>query len=150
VVAAFLPGRLTLAVRVYALIACAALLGSAVSALRRSYPPATPLRMPKPRGFNSRRPPPTLARLEHEVALGLAGAVDLHYRLAPHIRALAAELLSSRRRISIEAEPDTARLVLGDETWSLVRDDRPPPDDRRAHGLTEPELLRVVESLERV
>jgi hypothetical protein len=148
VVGAFAPGRLELAVRIYALVVCALALGFALRALRRSYPRARPLR-PRPlRDPGSRRPPPSLARIEHESALGVAGAFDLHFRLVPRLRSIAAGLLASRRRLALDAESDAARRILGPETWELVREDRPSPDDRLARGLPAPDLRRVVESLE--
>jgi len=149
VVLAFVPGRLTLAVRIYALVVCAVALGLALSALRRAYPPARPLRSPTRRADGGRRPPPTLARLEQETALGVAGAFDFHHRLRPRLHQLALGLLATRRGVSLAAHPDSARGILGDETWDLVRGDRPPPEDRLARGLPPSTLTRVVESLER-
>lgn len=150
VIAALVPGRLVLAVRIYALVVCAVALGLALGALRRTYPAATPLREPARRRDHSRRPPPGLARIEHEAALGVAGAFDLHHRLVPRLRSLATGLLATRRQLSLEAEPEEARRILGDETWNLVRGDRPAPEDRLARGIPHAELRRIVESLERV
>jgi len=150
IVGAFAPGRLTLAVRIYALVVCAVALGLALRALRRSFPRVRPLRPPAVRDAGSRRLPPSLARIENESALGVAGAFDLHFRLVPRIRAIAAGLLASRRSISIDSTPGTANRILGQETWELVRPDRPSPDDRLARGLPVSELRRVVESLERI
>ena len=149
-VAAFLPGRLELAARVYALVLCGLVLLLAIAALRRAYPPAAPLR-PKPRRRAERRgPPPTLARIEQETALGVAGSFDLHHRLRPRLRAIAGSLLAIRRGVSLDGDPKGARRLLGDETWELVRRDRPPPEDRLARGLPPSTLHRVVDSLERL
>jgi len=150
VVVAFLPGRLSLGVRLYALVVCAVALGLALAALRRSYPRAKPLRRAVKRTSPRRSPPPSLARLEHETAIGVAGSFDLHHRLRPRLRSLAQDVLASRRRISLDADPEAARRILGEETWGLVRSDRPPPEDRLARGLSPSELGRVVDSLERV
>lgn len=148
VVLAFFPGRSALAVRVFALVLCAAAIGLALAALRRALPPTSPL-LP-----SSRRRAPLqvarLGRLENELALGVAGAFDFHVRLRPRLRALAAGLLASRRGISLDAQPDAAREALEDETWQLVRRDRPPPEDRLARGLSRADLTRAVESLERL
>jgi len=150
-VVVFLPGHAVLALRIYVLVLCAAALLVAVSALRRAFPAARPLRPAHRAGdANRRRPPGTLARLEQEVALGIAGSFDLHHRLRPRLRGLAGELLHLRRGISLGAQPDAAHGILGDETWELVRPDRPAPEDRLARGVPPPELLRVVESLERL
>jgi hypothetical protein len=150
VVGAFAPGRLELAVRIYALVVCAVALGLALRALRRSYPPVRPLRPPAVRDSGSRSAPPSLARIEHDAALGVAGGLDLHFRLVPRIRAIAGGLLASRRRLNLDAQPDAARDILGLGTWELVREDRPAPDDRRARGLPTSDLRRVVESLEEI
>jgi len=150
VVVAFLPGRLSLAIRLYGLVLCAVALGLALAALRRTYPRAAPLRRPVTRTVPRRTPPPSLARLEHETAIGVAGSFDLHHRLRPRLRLLAQGVLATRRRVSLDGEPEAARRAIGEETWELVRSDRPPPEDRLARGLSVSELGRVVESLEGV
>ena len=150
VVVWLVPGRLPLAIRIYALVVCAAALALALGALRRSYPPARPLHPPRKRKSAGRRPPSSLGRIEHEAALGVAGAFDLHFRLVPRIRSIAAGLLASRRRLALDADPDAARRILSDETWELVREGRPTPEDRLARGLPAADLRRVVESLENV
>ena len=147
-VAGLAPGRADLALRVYALVVCGTALVLALLALRHAYPPERPLRSER-RGPRQRRTPPSsLARIEHEAALGVSGSFDLHYRLAPRLRSIASGLLESRRRISLEREPEAARATLGESTWSLVRPDRPAPDDRLARGIPPDELPRVVDSLE--
>ncbi len=148
-IAVFLPGRLELAIRVYALLLSGIALLLVLAALRRAYPPAAALRPPPGRAPVARRPG-TLSRLEHVSALGVAGAFDLHHRLRPRLRGVASGLLMARRRVSLDAEPEIARAVLGEETFELVRPDRRPPEDRRARGLPVEDLRRVVESLERV
>jgi hypothetical protein len=102
------------------------------------------------RAAAKRRPPPTLGRIEHEVALSVAGSFDLHYRLVPRLRSVAAGLLDSRRKVSLEAHADTARAILGDEAWALVRPDRPAPQERLARGIPPRELERVVDALEAI
>lgn len=149
-IVAFAPGRLPLAIRAYALVACAVALGLGLLALRRAYPAAAPLGRPARRGTDRRKPPPALARIEDELALGVAGAFDLHHRLVPRLRAIAEGLLSSRHRVSLDRDPDAARRFLGEDAWDLVRPDRPSPDDRRARGVSPQTLGRVVHSLERV
>ncbi len=52
--------------------------------------------------------------------------------------------------MSLDREPEKARRLLGDETWELVRPDRPDPADRHAPGLASSALERVVVSLERL
>jgi hypothetical protein len=150
-VLAFVPGRIELAIRVYALVLCGVALALMVAALRGAYPRATPLRRRQSgRGQAPRDAPAMLARLEQEVALGAAGSFDLHHHLRPRLRTIAAELLTARRRISLDGDRPEARALLGEEAWELVRRDRPPPADRLARGAAPEVLDRVVASLERL
>ena len=149
-VVAFLPGRTTLAARVYALLVCVVVLALALDALLAAYPKASRLRHHARSGDSARRPPHSLVRLEQEAAIGVAGAFDLHYRLRPRLRELAVDLLDTRRRISLDSHGDEARVILGDETYELVREGRPPPEDRLARGLTPATLDEVVRTLENV
>jgi hypothetical protein len=144
----FVPGRAGLAIRVGALVLCGFGVGLMVAALRRAFPREEPLRPPERKRREPRSVPETLVRMEGRTALGVAGAFDLHFRLRPRLRGVATELLASRCGIGLDAEPDRAREVLGEETWEIVREDRPPPTDRLARGIPIPELHRVVESLE--
>jgi hypothetical protein len=150
VVVAFVPGRVGLVVRIYALVVCVAALTLALTALRRAYPPETPLRESSTASLARRQPPSSLGRIEHEAALAIVGSFDLHYRFVPRVRSIASGLLTSRRRISLDDQPDVARNALGEETWEIVRPDRPPPEDRLARGISPEGLGRVVDSLERL
>ena len=150
VVIAFLPGQTGLAVRIFALVLCAAALLLMLAALRRAYPRERPLRSPEARASPGRARPGNLARLEQETALGIAGSFDLHFRLAPRLRGLATDLLAARRSASLDRDPERARALLGEGTWELVRPDRPAPVDRLARGLPINDLRGVVESLERL
>ena len=144
------PGRLELAARIYALLVCGVALVVLVRAVRRADPPETPLRDPASSADRTRRPPPSLARLEQLAALGVASSFDLQYRLLPPLRSIAGGLLASRRRVELDEDTETARRILGDETWDLVRSGRPAPQDRVSRGLSPEGLTRVVDSLERV
>ncbi len=149
-VVAFIPGRVGLVVRIYALVVCAAALALALTALRRAYPPETPLRESSTASPARRQPPSSLGRIEHEAALGVVGSFDLHYRFVPRLRSTTSGLLAARRRISLDAQPEAARDALGEETWELVRPGRPAPEDRLARGISPEGLGRVVDSLERL
>lgn len=149
-VVGFLPGRTGIAVRIYALAVCGVVLVLALVALLRAYPAASRLRPDSRLAEPLRRPPQSLMRIEQEAAIGVAGAFDFHLRLRPRLRDLARELLDTRRRVSLDGQPDEARAILGDETWELVREDRPPPEDRLARGVPTASLGRVVDTLERV
>ena len=86
--------------------------------------------------------------MEREVSLGLATAFDLHYRLRPRLRRVAAELLAARRGIELDASPDAARRALGDDAWEIVRGDREPPRERFGPGLDIASLRLAVDALE--
>ncbi len=148
---AFLPGWFDVAIRVYALVVTGVTLALMIATLRRAYPPARPLREAEERQAGARRESPAmLARLEQEAVLGAAGSFDLHHQLRPRLRVLAGELLTARRRLSLDGDAAQARELLGEETWDLVRKDRPPPEDRLARGIPAEALNRVVTSLERI
>jgi hypothetical protein len=149
VVLLFLHGRAGVAVRLYALFVVAVVVALALGALRRALPPPKPL--PGSRGGRpNRTTPASLQRLEDEIALGADSAFDYHHRLRKRLRSVADGLLSSRRRISLDREPEAAQLALGDETWELIRDRRPPSEDRHARGPTPAALSDAVTSLERL
>jgi hypothetical protein len=148
-VAAIAPGRFELAARIYALVLAAAIATLALLALARAFPRET-----RPdttdRGLRHAQQPPSLGRVENEVVLGVASATDLHFRLVPRLRAVATGLLAARRGVSLTADPERARALLGDDAWSLVRPDRPAPHDRLAAGIPVPDLERALDALERV
>ena len=144
------PGRAELAVHVYVLVLAAIGLGHLLAALRNALPP----RRPSPFDAALRTRPrsaqriPELERMEREVALGLATAFDLHYRLRPRLRRIATELLAARRGIDLDANPEAARRALGDDAWEIVRGDREPPRERFAAGLDIASLRLAVSALE--
>src|SRR5207245_1621857 len=77
-----------------------------------------------------RRPRPerirALEELEHAVDFSLGTAFDVHYRLRPHVRRIAAHRLAARG-VALDQRPDRAQALLTAEAWELVRPDRPEP-----------------------
>jgi len=94
--------------------------------------------------------PADLVRLEREVALGTARAFDLHYKLRPVLREIAEHRLRSVRGFPGEGVPEAARNLLGTAGWELLRDDRPPPEQRMAPGMPAPVLRDLVDRLEKM
>jgi hypothetical protein len=97
----------------------------------------------RPRGERVR----ALEELEHAVDFALGTAFDVHYRLRPHVRRVAAYRLGLRG-VSLDRQPRRAAELLGPEAWDVARPDRPEPDDRNARGLDLACLRRVVEGLD--
>jgi hypothetical protein len=89
--------------------------------------------------------PPELVRIERELTLGVASAGHLHMRLLPLLR----EIATARLGFDTARVPERARGLLGDDVWELLRPDRPAPADRNAPGVTQRQLERCIEALER-
>jgi hypothetical protein len=147
----FAPARAELEAHVWLLVVLALALLAFLGVVRSVYPTT-----PSPFVASLRQPrvaverPAALVRLEREVSMAGTAAFDVHYRLRPALIELAAGLLSSRRGIDLEREPDRARAVLGDEAWEIIRPDRPQPLERLGAGIDEAHLDRVVAALEAV
>jgi hypothetical protein len=94
--------------------------------------------------------PPELVRLEQRIALAVTTAFDVHFRLRPAVRDVAAQRLWARHAVDLEAHPDRAQALLGASVWELARPDRPPPADPFAPGLGVRGIERVVGELEQV
>jgi len=91
-----------------------------------------------------------LARLEDQVSLAVASALDLHTRLLPVLREAAAELLLTRRGIDLQDEPEAARQVLGEDAWAFLRPDLGAPADRFGKGISPDRLRTLVEAVEAI
>lgn len=148
---ALAPDRAERAVHVWLLVVLGLALLTFMGVVRSAYPST-----PSPFAASLRQPrvaverPGALVRLEREVSMAGSSAFDVHYRLRPALVELAAGLLSSRRGIDLEREPDRARAVLADDAWELVRPDRPQPAQRLGAGIDAADLARVVSALEQV
>ena len=71
--------------------------------------------------------PEELVRMERELVLGSADADHAQRRLLPLLRAAAAARIAARHGFELEHRPDSARTLLGDDVWELLRPDRPEP-----------------------
>jgi hypothetical protein len=90
--------------------------------------------------------PSELVRTEREITLGSSSAGHLHARLLPLLR----EVAEARLGFELERRRETAQARLGEETWAMLRPDRPAPEDRSGPGLPLRRIRAVVESLERL
>lgn len=85
--------------------------------------------------------------LDRVVSAATSHAGELHLRLRPILREIAANGLRGRG-VDLDAEPQAAQELLAPETWELVRPDRPRPDDAFARGLAPVRLNAVLDDLE--
>lgn len=92
--------------------------------------------------------PVELLRMERELILGTANADHAHRRLLPLLRSAAAARLAARHGLKLERRPETARTLLGEDVWELLRPDRPEPKDRHGRGLPQRQIAAVIEKVE--
>jgi hypothetical protein len=92
----------------------------------------------------------SLQRVENDCVQGLANPVDLHRRLRPLLREIAAQRLAARHGIDLDRRPDAARVILGEEAWELVRPGRRAPDELTGPRIDAAGLRRVIDVLEAV
>ena len=151
-VAVALPGRNDEAFRMYILLLAAFGLTHLLLALHRSLPRAGPSPVDLALQPSHERPAQLeeIERIQRELQIAQTTSFDLHFRLRPTLRRIASELLRSRRGIDIDGDSPAARQALGDETWELVRGDRPPPENRFGPGIDRAALHRVVDSIEAI
>jgi hypothetical protein len=86
-------------------------------------------------------------RLDRVVSTATTHAGELHLRLRPILREIAADGLH-RHGVELDTQPQAAQKLLAPETWELVRPDRPRPDDAFAPGLAPKRLEAVLDDLE--
>jgi hypothetical protein len=142
------PGRTVVVGHVWLVLVLAIALAAALAALFRAVPrrPSAFDAAFEPAGRNRARPA-SLERAEREVALARGTAFDVHYRLRPSFRTLAAGLLL-RRGVDLERSPERAAELVGPDVWELIRPDRPAPSDRAATGISLEAVERAVDDLE--
>lgn len=145
-----LPAHRDLVLGVYVLVLGGIVIGSILAALQesaaRTWDETSPLERPP------QRPPRSeqiaeLDRLDRVVVLATSGAFDVHHRLRPLVRELAAERLYAQHGVELADQPERARELLGPELWDLVRPDRE-LGRRYGPGLAVDEIAPLVERLE--
>ena len=80
--------------------------------------------------------PAELVRVERDLTLSAASAGEYHTRMRPLLLAIAA----ARVRYPREA--------LDEDTWELLRPDRPAPEDRAAPGVPLRRIAELVDTIE--
>jgi hypothetical protein len=108
---------------------------------------ASPIDRPLPGAAPGTGRTAELDRIERLVVLSANSSFDVHYRLRPLLRELAASRLAARG-IDLDRSPE-AELVLGDDLWNVVRPDLE-LGNRAAPGMPVEAAERLVDALERV
>jgi hypothetical protein len=88
--------------------------------------------------------PHELIRIEREITLGTTSAGHLQTRLLPLLR----EAAAARLGYELELHPERAKAALGNETWELVRPDRPAEASPNGPGISLRRLRSAIERLE--
>jgi hypothetical protein len=92
--------------------------------------------------------PEELLRMDREIVLGAADADHAHRQLLPLLRTVAAARLAGRHGVELERRSETARSLLGEDVWELLRPDRPEPADRHGPGIPRDQIAAVIERVE--
>lgn len=75
---------------------------------------------------------------------------DLHYRLRPLLREIAAARLARGHGIDLDRQPERSQTLIGEQLWELIRPDRNPPDDRFAKGISDAQVDALIDQLEAI
>jgi hypothetical protein len=89
-----------------------------------------------------------LRRARRTIVFSLRSAGDVHSRLSPALRAVAGSRLAVNRGIDLEAQPELARRVLGEDLWQAVRADAEAPDDPFSPGMPLERVSELIATLE--
>ena len=139
-----IPGDRRIEFHVFVLALGAILMSAAISAVARAVPRGGRSELSRALDAKQTDAPEVddLLRMERIVTMAVGNAHDLHTRLLPLLRDIAATRLERAGR---RPGPET----LG-RWWDLLRPDRREPDDRFAPGIKEAELRALVSDLERL
>ncbi len=117
--------------------------------LRAELPPSTPFEWLLAAAPQRVEPVGQLETIRRGLAAAGWSRGELHYRLAPMIREIAAARLSRRHGVDLDRQPERARaLIGGGRVWELVGPRRRPPEDRYASGWSRRELEELLDELE--
>jgi hypothetical protein len=143
------PGRHELELDVYVIVLGALALLGLVSWLRRSAPRARESLLERALQQHAEEPEtlPELAHLERVLVMSAAQEFDLHYRLRPTLREIAAARLAERG-LQLDRGGRLAQEALGEELWDVVQPDRVAPENRQVKGIGPDGIERLVRRLE--
>ena len=138
------PGALT--VEIYLFVVAALVLVVVLLGVTNALPRAEPMPVEQPPRSQRVGQLESVAR-----ALDLAevSSFDLHNVLRPIVREVAAARLA-RHGVSLDRQPERARVLLGAQAWELVRPEREAPAGRGRGGCSRDELREIVGALEAI
>jgi hypothetical protein len=111
--------------------------------------PRCPVRVRRRRSGRTPIRAADLERLEALVVTAGVSQASTHAYLRPLLREIASARLN-RTGTRLDGDPDTARELLGDELWEIVRHGRPRPADAHGRGLSLEQLAGMTDRLERL
>jgi len=127
-------------------LAALGMLGVAIAVWLARVPSARQRRL-RPPAEPRRSLPGDLGTITELVVAGRSSAGDVHRRMRPLLREIAAVRLA-RRGVALDRDPSRARELLGEELWELLRADREAPTARDAPGLTLDQITVLTDRLE--
>lgn len=152
VLALLLAGRSGgLALLAYVLFLAAVALAVLAVRIRDEVPAAT--RLERLLAVTARRPEPVrqLETIRRELAAAGRSQGELHYRLGPVVREIAAARLSRSQGVDLDRQPERAQALIGaGRVWELARPGRERPDNLRSGGWSRRELAALLDELERI
>jgi hypothetical protein len=117
--------------------------------LRAALPPAMPFEELLAVAPRRVEPVEQLETIRRGLAAASWSRGELHYRLAPMIREIAAARLSRRYGVDLGRQPERARALIGDgRVWELAGPRNGPPENRYASGWSRRELEELLDELE--
>jgi hypothetical protein len=137
-----------IALSVYVLVVAGLVVTTLARAVRDELGPAPRSLFDPPR--TEGRPRGQLGDLEADVAAAGNSGFLFELQLRP-LLFQAAAYRARRRGVDVERHPDALRPLVGDEAWELLRPDR--RGERRglrANGISEEQLLMLVDAVERL
>ena len=87
-------------------------------------------------------------QVANELGAAASRALELHYRLRPRLRAIAADRLAANHGLELDGDSEQSRHLLGEEAWDLLSPDREPPEERFGPGPGVEQLARIVRAVE--
>ena len=90
-----------------------------------------------------------IQRIELDISVSSLSGLNSHSRLRRLLRRLAAHRLAAHRNVDLDADPATAKTLLGDQLWAAIGGDSRSAD-HDAVGVQLEELEQVVSALESI